>query len=779
MQTAITTNPIKLASPMPESSAAFAWPCQMRQPRFLIPSPAVSWKPAHWRHESDEQGSCVVAASKTRNPGKEWLKIPRQCRRIFWFPLLGLTLLAGTAGAKPNIIFILTDDLGYGDVGVFFQNQRAAQQDRSVPFFTTPNIDTLARDGAMLTQHYSAAPVCAPSRASLLSGLTQGNCNVRDNQFDKALADSYTLATVLRQGGYATAAFGKWGLQGGGEDGKETPIDAPAEAKAAERKEWTAFPTRRGFDYFFGYVRHKDGHFHYPKEDQREVWENNQEVSRELDKCYTADLWTARAKKWIIGQTAAHPQQPFFIYLAYDTPHAKLQNPPCSYPGGGGLTGGVQWTGKPHVELNTATGTVDGYMFPDYAKATWDNDHNPSTPEVPWPDVQKRYANDVRRIDFCVGDVLQLLKDLKLESNTLVVFSSDNGPSMESYLPKEPYAPTFFRGFGPFDGIKRDTWEAGMREPTLARWPGVIPAGRTDDVPSGQWDWMNTFASAAGLPAVAASDGVSLLPALTGTGAQLPSDLYIEYFEKGRTPKFQAFVPAHRGRQRNQMQAVYLQGYKGIRYDIKSADDDFEIYDLAKDPQESHNLAGDPEFASLQAMLKARVLQVRQPNASAPRPYDDALVPPVPSSPATAPGLSWSLFQGVWPWMPDFRTLTPVNRGQSSGIDLAVLKGKAAAGLAFEGFLHVPQDGEYTFTMKSDTAAMLFLHEIRVIDQPMKRRGESCAGTVRLKAGWHPLKLYYRHDGGRQPELNLVCKMPDGKNLNLNDSSLRQSESKN
>jgi arylsulfatase A-like enzyme len=407
--------------------------------------------------------------------------------------------LEAQAAAKPNIIFILCDDLGFGDVGVFYQNQRAAQHDRSVPFFRTPNIDSLAQEGVMLAQHYSGAPVCAPSRASLLTGLTQGNCNVRDNQFDKALADGWTIGSVLQQAGYATAAIGKWGLQGGGEAGKNAKPDRPDAEKQADYATWDAYPTRRGFDYYFGYVRHQDGHFHYPKEDGREVWENDREVSAGLDLCYTTDLFTARAKKWIIDHQKGQPGQPFFLFLAYDTPHAKLQVPPCAYPLGGGLNGGVQWAGKPGAMINTATGKMDSWMYPEIATATWDNDKNPATPEVAWPDVQKRYATDVCRIDDCVGDLLQLLKDLKIDDRTLVVFTSDNGPSIESYLPNEPFAPTFFRGFGPFDGIKRDTWEGGMREPTIARWPGVIPAGRKAGEPSGQWDWMNTFASAAGL----------------------------------------------------------------------------------------------------------------------------------------------------------------------------------------------------------------------------------------------------------------------------------------
>ncbi|MCF7863388.1 MAG: sulfatase-like hydrolase/transferase [Kiritimatiellales bacterium] len=665
----------------------------------------------------------------------------------------------GFSATRPNIIFILCDDLGYGDVGVFYQNQRAALKDRSEPFFATPHIDVLAKEGVQLTQHYSGAPVCAPSRASLLSGLTQGNANVRDNQFDKALDDSHTLGTVLQKAGYATAAFGKWGLQGGVKKEKNNKKSKKDEdSVGASPDGWPAYPTKRGFDFYLGYVRHGDGHFHYPKEDGREVWENDREISGDLDKCYTADLFTAGAKKWIAEQAAAHPQQPFFIYLAYDTPHAKLQNPPCAYPAGGGLKGGVQWTGKPHAMLNTATGETDGYMFPDYARATWDDDHDSATPEVPWPDVQMRYANDVRRIDFAVGDVLQLLKDLKIDDNTLVVFSSDNGPSKESYLKNEPYAPTFFHGYGPFDGIKRDTWEGGMREPTLARWPGVIPAGRVDKEPSGQWDWLATFCELAEVPVPAASDGVSLVPSLTGRGKQAPGALYIEYFEKGRTPDYEDFAPAHRGRERGQMQVIHLNGYKGIRYNVKSAEDDFEIYNLAKDEREINNLANSPELASLQTAMKARVLQMRTPSADAERPYDTALVPPAPHAPSGGPGLAWSLFNGEWPWMPDFRTLAPQTAGQAKQIDLSMASGRQPFGVAFTGFFYAGQDGEYAFTLDSDTGAMLFLHDIRVINEPMKNPAGKSTGTVLLKAGWHPLRLYYRHSGSVDPRLSLACR---------------------
>ncbi len=681
---------------------------------------------------------------------------------------------AQLSAPKPNILFILCDDLGYGDIGAFYQNQRAALSDRSVPFFRSPHIDTLARDGVKLTQHYSAAPVCAPSRASLLTGLTQANANVRDNQFDKALDDTHTLGTVLKQAGYSTAAIGKWGLQGGEWDNpknKNPKLDRPEAEKAAEYATWVSYPTKRGFDYFFGYVRHQDGHFHYPKEDGREVWQNDREIASTLDKCYTSDLWTAQAKKWITDHTKAQPRQPFFVYLAYDTPHAKLQNPPCPYPAGGGLNGGVQWTGKPNAMLNTAIGEPDSYMHPDYANSTWDNDHNPATPEVPWPDVQKRYANDVRRIDDGVGDLLQLLKDLKIENNTLVVFTSDNGPSIESYL-DEAYAPTFFRGYGPFDGIKRDTWEGGMREPTLARWPARIPAGSEDKQASGHWDWLATFAELAGVPVPAAVDGVSLTASLTGHTRHRLSTVYLEYFQPGATPNFKDFSANHRGRKRQQMQNILLNGYMGVRYNITSAHDNFEIYDLAKDPQEANNLGLSPELAKIQQAMKARVLQMRTPNASAPRPYDTVAVPGLFQQPEGVPGLKWSLYQGEWPWMPDFRTLKPVKTGKAKSFDLSIATGAKSYGIAYETYFHARQPGNYTFSLSTDTGAMLFLHDIRAIVEPRKNAAGKFTGTVRLSAGWHPLRLYYRHAGSGKAMLEIACQL-DGADYPLADDVLR------
>jgi arylsulfatase A-like enzyme len=582
---------------------------------------------------------------------------------------------------------------------------------------------------------------------------------------------------VLRQAGYATAAIGKWGLQGKPARGENAGASGrKGKSGKAQSGQWVAYPTERGFDFFFGYVRHKDGHFHYPVEDKREVWENDREVSAGMDLCYTTDLFTARAKKWIADQHEAKPDQPFFVYLAFDTPHAVLRNPPCAYPVGGGLRGGVQWVGRPGEMISTARGAKDAFMHPDYASATWDDGNDPATPQVPWPDVQRRYANDVRRIDDCVGDLRQLLVDLKIDDDTLVIFTSDNGPSLESYLKGEEYRPTFFHGFGPFDGVKRDVLEGGERAPALVCWPGTIPAGRVDAQPSGQWDWLATFADLAGVPVPAASDGVSLVPGLIGTGARRASTLYVEYFHDATTPDFNAFAPSNRGRARNQMQAIYLDGYKGLRYDIKSADDDFAIFDLAKDQEEANDLAKDPAMAGLEARMKARVLQVRKPDPSAPRPYDQAYVPPT-TEPATATGLTCARYAGEWPWMPDFRTLKPQSSRTVMRIDAGAVQGGGGGGvqgLAFAGFVRIPHDGMYTFTLETDTGAMLFLHDIRVIDEPIRDSAGTFHGDVRLGAGWHPIRLYYRHTGAGEAHLSLKCADEQGNELKLEEGALRQ-----
>ena len=662
--------------------------------------------------------------------------LPRRAGRSAILAVL-LATLSAAAAPRPNILFILTDDLGYGDLGVLYQNSRAAEGNRHKPWFATPNLDTLAREGVQMRRHYCPAPVCAPSRASLLCGVHQGHSGVRDNQFDYPLENNHTLATVLRQAGYATAAIGKYGLDGSATGAR------------------VAGPLNRGFDYFFGYLDHLDGHYHYPKENSRALFEGTNNVANQLDKCFTTDLWTARAKRWIMDHQATNAAQPFFIYLAYDTPHARLQAPTQAYPVGGGTNGGVRWTGVPGTMINTASGTVDSWIYPDYAAATWDDDADPSTPEVPWPAFAKRHATLVRRLDDAIADLIRTLKDLGCDTNTLMVFTSDNGPHNESGT-RGAYTqdPRFFGSFAFMDGIKRDCWEAGIRMPTLVRWPGGIAAGQTNFTVSAFWDWLPTFAELAGAPPPARTDGVSLVPALTGHGRQRPSTVYVEYKFPGSTPNYAEFEPAHRNRLRNQMQVIYDGGYMGVRYNITGPADDFEIYDVASDPKEKTNLATNSALAPIQQEMKDRVLRVRRPLAGVTRPYDGALIPPVEAR--TILGLRWQAFEGDFPWVPDFAGMPVSATGHSKGLDLAELSRKEHTGILYTGYLNVPADGAYTIYLATDGRAFLRIHEASVIDADFGyTAGAERKAMINLRAGCHPLRLAYVPGVNRAPLLTL------------------------
>lgn len=629
--------------------------------------------------------------------------------------------------------------MGWGDLGVFWQKQRMKANNRSEPWQFTPSLDEMAQNGAMLTHHYCAAPVCAPSRASLMLGVSQGHANIRNNQFDKELQDTYTMSSVLREAGYHTSLVGKWGLQGAN----------------AEAPNWPAHPLNRGFDYAYAYIRHVDGHEHYPVEGiyrgKKEVWENRTDVSAGLAKSFTTDLWTAKAKELIKQQ--AGKDAPFFLYLAYDVPHAVLELPTQAYPKGKGLNGGLQWLGKPGNMINTASGNPDSYIHPDYAQATYDHDKNAATPEIAWPDVYKRYATLCRRIDDGVGDILQLLKDLKIDQNTLVVFTSDNGPSIESYL-KEDYEPIFFNSFGPFDGIKRDVWEGGVRMPTVVQWPGSIAPNKVISQPSALYDWLATFADVAQIPVPARTDGVSLLPSLTGKGRQKESLVYIEYENNGNTPKFDEFAPNHRDRKRNQMQKIRLGDLVGVRYNIKSGDDDFEIYNVVTDPQEKQNLAKLADYQAMQKTFKDKASQIRRPDLEAPRPYDltpmAAVVPP-----ALEPGVHWATYEGPCPWVADLssRQATQLGVNQDIALNKLVLK----EGIIYqEGYLNIPKDGLYQFSMTGNGSYLLRLHDALVLDRSFPSRPKltlPISATVQLKAGYHPFKIYYYHAGNGKPNL--------------------------
>ncbi len=663
---------------------------------------------------------------------------------IKWVVFLAIGIAIHAQAAQPNIIFIFTDDMGYGDLGVLFQNDRVPGLPRQV----TPNLDRMGTGGIQLRTHYCAAPVCAPSRGSLLTGTHQGHCTIRNSQFGKAVEDNHTFASVLKEAGYYTAMFGKHGNEGDGDSAAT----------------WTAYPTKRGFDYYFGYVTHGDGHNHYPKHQTphcgrgpKDLWENDFEISADLDKCYTTDLFTARAKKTIIDQTNDHPDQPFFIYLAYDTPHAALQIPTQAYPTGTGLTGGIQWIGTPGNMINTASGTVDSYYHPDYAAATYDDDDNPGTPEVAWPKINQRYAGSVRRIDDCIGDLLDTLEDLGIATNTLVVFSNDNGPHNVDYLDNlgpeyyTNHSPTFLDNFGPFDGIKRNLWEGGIRMPTLAYWPETIPTNQISYEPSANYDWLPTFVDAAGLVPPSKTDGVSLLPTLTNSGEQRESTIYIEY-DAANTPTYAEFEADHKG-YGGQAQVIHMDGYKGVRVSISSHATDFRIYDsVSNDVKEVTNLAGtSPYFDTLQQRMKDRVLQVRRINTSAARPYDNEYVPATTlATTFTNSTVEYATFEGGWPWLPDFLAMTSGTTGTVTGLDLSIRPIADDYGVLFTGYLDIPVDGSYMFYLTSDSGANLRIHDALVIDDDFHHDGGEVSGSILLAAGKHPFRLSYRHTTGAE-----------------------------
>ena len=618
---------------------------------------------------------------------------------------------------KPNIIFILTDDLGYGDVGVLFQKQREGVQ------LKTPELDQMAKDGMIMNRHYCPAPICAPSRASLISGMHQGHSNVRNYQFDKAIEDNWNFANTLQKAGYHTVHVGKYGLQGGG--------NSP--------EKWAAYPTKRGFDYFYGYVRHVDGHQHYPAnfwklgdnkshQQKKQVWENNDEVSAGLDKCYTTDLWTAKAKQLIISQARENPKRPFFMYLAYDTPHAALQLPTIAYPGGKGIKAGLQWLGKAGRMINTAEGTIDDYRDPHYTGKGL-------------TDVAERFATSITRIDHCVGDILQTLKDLKIDKKTIVIFSSDNGPHREAYIKGERWSPSVFESAGRFKGSKGSSQEGGLRVPTFAWGPSRIKAGQKSNTPSQFHDWMATFCDYAGVDAPARIDGISLRPTLHQEGRQRKGVVYVEF---------------------NNQQGLYLEGYKGLRMKTTDHAVDFYIFNTIDDEPESKNLAGTSDaFIRLQKRMKDEVLRIRMPNRHAKKSYDDESVPGLDiDKSGLKKGVTVKSYLGQWNWVPEFTQISAKAESLQKTISLGALPAEENAGLLLSGYIQVPASGDWTFHCKAAGAFIFKIHNKLVIDGDYKYDGSLLSTTVKLDKGIHPYRLYYKRPTGK-PALSLQWQGPN------------------
>jgi arylsulfatase A len=481
-------------------------------------------------------------------------------RRVSWPARVMLVVLAlswlapGTAAAqapaarKPNIVLILADDLGYNEVGAYGQRK-----------IRTPNIDRLAKEGVRLTDHYSGSPVCAPSRAVLLTGLHTGHAYIRDNDEmgfrgdvwrDPALegqrplpADTFTMASMLRRAGYATAAIGKWGLGGPGSTGE---------------------PNRLGFDLFYGFLCQRVAHNHYPGY----LWRNTTKVmldnpaiyphekfpagrdpkapssyERYGGKQYALDLMGDEARAFV----TANRNRPFFLYFAPTVPHASLQVPEDS--------------------------------LAEYAGAFPETAYPGDKGYLPHRAPRAAYAAMVTRLDREVGRLLQLVRDLGLDRDTLFVFTSDNGPTFNGGTDS-----AFFESAGPFRGLKTMVYEGGIRVPMVARWPGTIPAGTVSAHASAFEDYMPTFAEMAGLERPAGIDGVSMLAALEGrASAQKPREyLYWEFQGK---------------------QVVRMGSWKGIRNAATGA---FELYDLAKDIGEKTDVAAaHPDIVSrLEAIMR-------------------------------------------------------------------------------------------------------------------------------------------------------------------------------
>ena len=370
-------------------------------------------------------------------------------------------------------------------------------------------------------------------------------------------------------------------------------------------------------------------------------------------------------------------------------------------------------------------------MHPEVACAVGDDGQ-------PWPDYARRHATMVRRLDDALADLIQLLKDLKIDDRTLVVLTSDNGTLREAGLDKVGfYQPDYLDTYGHYDGIKLDLWEGGVRIPTIVRWPSMIQAGSESTAPSQFHDWMATFCDLSGIPAPAASDGVSMVPTLTGQGEQPRGIVYSEFLSPLKTPNFVEFEAARRGRPRGQMQSVLIGDYKGVRVDIKNHQSVFEVYHTLNDPKETTDLA-DKQGVPTQHQFQAAVLRSRRIDRSARRPYDSAEIPAVKGV-ETRPGLIRSEYAGNFDWVPQLDRREHSRQSEVDGLDAT------PGAQQFTGYLRVPKSGVYHFSLTTDGKAVVRLHDALLIDKDSQYTASSRAlsGEIALQAGLHPLRINY------------------------------------
>jgi arylsulfatase A-like enzyme len=417
---------------------------------------------------------------------------------------------------RPNLIWIVADDLGYGELGSYGQKTIA-----------TPRLDQMASEGMRWTRFYSGATVCAPSRSVLMTGLHHGHTPVRgnagkENPQAQALPDgTLTIAKAMQNAGYRTALIGKWGL---GDIG-------PAQS---------GLPNRQGFDFFYGFLNQRHAHNHYPSF----LWRNDQKESLPNDlvelggdgagyatqpQQYADDLFLEESIRWIDDRNA----HPFFLMLSLVSPHANN-------------------------ERRTKLG--DGTEVPSLG----------SYQDAPWPAQDRGHAAMIGHMDHLIGKLLDHLRRTRLDQNTLVLFTSDNGPHQES-----GHDPKRFQPSGPLRGFKRSLTDGGIRVPMIAWWPGTVPANSTSHHVSYQGDLFATALELAEQKAPPPPDSISLAKELRGNEATEQHEfLYWEFHEQG-------FRQA----------ALYQGRWKGIR--SGGADKPIVLCDLLNDPSESNDVAAD------------------------------------------------------------------------------------------------------------------------------------------------------------------------------------------
>ena len=339
---------------------------------------------------------------------------------ILWLVVwAGLDVVTGETNPRrtattPNVILIVADDLGYGELGCYGQKQ-----------ILTPNLDRLAAEGIRFTQAYAGNTVCAPSRCSLMTGLHSGHGRIRSNVQVPLTPEDFTLGDLAKRSGYQTAVFGKWAMGWEGSTGE---------------------PNRRGFGEWFGYLDQNHAHDYYPSF----LWRNGQtwllpgnQGGQRRD--YAPDWFERAATNFI----RINEDRPFLLYFPTIIPHA-----------------------------NNEMGT-NGMEVPTLGIYR----------DRPWPGPEKAKAAMISRLDATVGRLMEQLKARKIDEDTLILFTSDNGPHQEGGVD-----PAFFQSSGGLRGIKRDLYEGGIRVPLIARWPGKIRPGTTSDLPVAFWDILPTLA---------------------------------------------------------------------------------------------------------------------------------------------------------------------------------------------------------------------------------------------------------------------------------------------